>query len=254
MRKYYSSNALYSHIETKDCPDFFWVSGNSWSLLYRDSNGYPKVVVFVSGNSSAKMDRVGRERMLRLRKLTHELAARAGSLFGTIEFDDNVERVSEVVLNGELTSVDGLKAWFADCSLPVQADGGALKAINDASSSAYHNWQRAALGRITVTDLDLIRIDLETGHIKILYELKRSYIELDKWTPFSAYYPNFNLLSIFAEMAKISFNIVYNVRYKSPNFYDDVSMLSIFSYSRREGSKRIAFISLDDFIERDQRS
>lgn len=254
MPGYYSHNAVYEEIEKRHCSNFLWAVGNSWVLLYGDNGAVPKLVVFVEGSSIGELDDDRKDRLCKTRMLAQELAKRAGLPFGTIEFDDRTDQISKVFLNGASVEMDALRTWFSRFDLPVKAGGAALKAINDASSSACHKWQRSALGRITVSDLDLIRIDVENGAPTSLYELKRSFIPLDRWSPYAKDYPNFNLTSDFASMAKVNFSIVYNFRRKSPSFFDDASRLSIFSYSRQAGPKRRGLISLDDFIGQGPRS
>lgn len=252
MNSYYSRNALYDRLEKAGCRDFHWAAGNSWVLLYGDGDGNPKLVVFASGRSTEDLSAAAGERLRRTLALAEHLAGRADLPFATIGFDDRAAEISEVSLNGTTVGLDELKAWFSKSGLAVQGhDGRApLKAINDASSSAYHNWQRAALGRIVVTDIDLIRTDAGTGAFISLYELKRSYLSLEDWTPFTADYPNFNMISGFTDMAKVDFQIVYNVRHKKPRFFDDASRLSVFSYSRATGPRRLAVISFDDFVRK----
>ncbi|MFC3439998.1 hypothetical protein ACFOKF_02090 [Sphingobium rhizovicinum] len=251
MERYYSHNALYEQLGKRGCPDFLWAAGSSWMLLYGDRS-VPKLLVFVSGASTADLDSAGQDRLRKTRRLARELAKRADPPFGTIEFDDRIEQISGVSLNGASVDMHGLKSWFSSLDLPVREGGMAIKAINDASSSAYHKWQRAALGStIVATDLDLVRINVASGDPLSLYELKRSYISLDRWSPYPADYRNFDLISDFARMAGVDFSIVYNVRHKTPRFFDDASSLSIFSYSRQEGAKRRGQLSLDAFIGKD---
>lgn len=251
MNRYYSSNALYERLEGAASQEFYWAVGNSWALVYGDTIGNPKLVVFASGTSIEELDDLGRKRIQSTLALAEGLARRAGLPFGTIEFDDRAGEISEVLLNEKIVNLDELKMWFDKYGLSIKGnEGGApLKAINDAASSAYHKWQRAALGQITVTDIDLVRVDVKTGEPKTIYELKRSYIPLDSWAPFRADYPNFNLASAFAGMSKVGFCIVYNVRHKAPKFFDDVSSLRIFSYSAQAGAKSLGMMSFDDFVE-----
>ena len=236
------------------CQNFCWASGNSWILLYGDTNGNPRLIIFATGNSIRNLDDIGKERLETARSAARELAKRASLPFGVIEFDDRAEEISRVSLNNEVVSLDKLKAWFSEFGLADHGDGRhtPLKSINDASSSAYHNWQRSALGRITVTDIDMLRFDTKTGAPASIYELKRSYIPLENWAPFRADYPNYNLLSTLASMAKVEFRVVYNVRHKKPRFFDDVRRLHIFSYSRQTGPSSLSVVSFDDFVQEAQ--
>ncbi len=251
MNKYYSSNALYERLQREGCHDFHWAVGNSWVLLYGDSSPVPRLIVFASGASSEELDELGRQRMKATFALAWKLARRAGLPFATIEFDDRSGEISEVSLNKKIVSLDELKAWFSKFDLAVKGNetGAPLKAINDASSSAYHNWQRSALGRITVVDIDLVRIDAITREPMTIYELKRSYIAIDNWSPFRADYRNFDLLAKLAEMANVRFLISYNVRHKKPNIYDDVRIIHLFSYSVHTGAESLAVVSFENFVQ-----
>ena len=53
------------------------------------------------------------------------------------------------------------EAVFIDNGLDISKSA-SVKAINDRSSSNYHEWQRAKLGTgVKVTDIDLIRVNEE---------------------------------------------------------------------------------------------
>lgn len=251
MNRYYSWNALYEQLEATGCREFCWAVGNSWVLLYGDTRGVPRLVAYTTGASTKELDALSIVQMQATLGLAEQLARRAGLPFAMIEFDDRSGEISEVSLNRTIVTLVELKEWFSKFGLAVKGNetGASLKAINDASSSAYHNWQRSALGQITVADIDLVRINANTGEPMAIYELKRSYIALDKWWPFRADYPNFNLVSTFAGMANINFFIAYNVRHKTPKFFDDVSRLRIFSYSAQAGAKSLAVVSFDNFVQ-----
>jgi hypothetical protein len=251
MIRYYSSNALYERLEAVGCQQFCWAVGNSWVLLYGDSKGVPRLVICASGTSTVQLDDLGREKIQVTHALAKELAGRANLPFGTIEFDDRVPEISNVSLNGTLVSLNDLKRWFSGIGIAVRDDisSAPLKALNDTSSSAYHNWQRSALGHIVVTDIDLFRLNTNSRMAMTLYELKRSFIPLDRWAPYRADYSNFNLASAFAEMSDVEFHIVYNVRHKTPRVFDDVSRLRLFSYSFQAGAKLLTELAFDDFVQ-----
>lgn len=70
----------------------------------------------------------------------------------------------------------------------------AQKSINDKSSSPYHDWQRVHMGNsVVVADIDLLR--LENGVPTEIIELKRSFIDIEKWEPYQKDYRNFCLIS-----------------------------------------------------------
>ena len=254
MNRYYTNNALYERLEKTGGHNFCWASGNSWILLYGDTSGNPRLIIFAAGKSIRTLDDTGKERLKTAFSAARELAKCASLPFGVIEFDDRVEEISQVSLNNKVVSLDKLKAWFSTFGLTDNGDGGhtPLKSINDTASSAYHNWQRSALGRITVTDIDMLRFDTKTGAPASIYELKRSFISLEEWAPFRDDYPNYNILSTLATMARVEFRVVYNVRHTQPQFFDDVSRLHIFSYSRQTGPSSLSVVSFDDFVQEAQ--
>lgn len=83
---------------------------------------------------------------------------------------------------------------------------------------------------MVVADIDLIRYQREMP--REIIELKRSYINIEKWEPYKQDYKNFILLSKLAERRQLDFFIVYNHRTKTP-FYDDISRLKIFEFDHR---------------------
>jgi hypothetical protein len=224
--RYYQSNAVYERIQGLRSHSFIWTAGNAWILIYGNMHSEPVAVALVAGLSWKPQSEVT--------SLVGSLSEISGLPFMEIHFDDTIKEIESVGLrrNGSAlleTGLEELRAVFSALGLPVRS-GGALKAINDASSSAYHNWQRANLGRITVSDIDLFRLSGDRRVIEII-ELKRSYIGLNKWRPFPADYPNFNLLLSTANLSSVRMTIAYNVRTKNP-FFDDPRSISVFNYNR----------------------
>ncbi|WP_411034291.1 hypothetical protein [Shinella sp. BYT-45] len=224
--RYYQTNAVYERIQGLHNHSFIWAAGNAWILIYGNGHSEPVALVLVAGRSWEPQSEVT--------SLVESLSEVSGLLVMEIHFDDTVKEIESVGLKKHgsrlvETSLEDLRAVFSELGLPVKS-GAASKAINDASSSAYHNWQRANLGRITVSDIDLFRLDGERRAIELI-ELKRSYIDLNKWQPFSADYPNFNLILSTAKLSSARMTIAYNVRTKNP-FYDDPSSISVFNYAK----------------------
>lgn len=162
-------------------------------------------------------------------------------------FDDEPGRtIDGVDLNGAAVDLDELTDWFDQAGLPVRR-GATAKAINDASSSAYQDWQRASLGAITVSDVDLLYAP-GGGRAVRIFELKRSFKSLASWSPYPDDFANFNLVKDLARRADIGFTIAYNVRHKEPKFFDDASVLALFNYSRSRGASPNGQVSIADFI------
>ncbi len=245
--RYYRTNAIYKMIRQNDLDAFLLPEGNSWFLVYGDSNCVPKVMVFVYGSSvSSKTDY-----LKRAEGVLNYVSCKSGVPQVSISFDDSVSEVVSVSLkNGKNTkeiSLDELKNYFHGLGLPVKS-GLCKKAINDAKSSAYHGWQRENLGSIVVADIDLFRLGKNSIPIEII-ELKRSYIPLSQWTPFRADYANFNLLSKLSIENTCFFLILYNLRTKNP-WFDDPSSVTLFNYSESRGATKIGQYTFQEFVER----
>ena len=134
---------------------------------------------------------------------------------------------------------------FAELGLPVPK-GGTKKLINDASSSAFHKWQRQNLGAITVSDLDLFRTKTSFHHAEFI-ELKRSYIDVESWRPFRADFPNFLLMNSVARRCGVALTIAYNVRHKNP-LNDDPSVISLFGFSEHGSIIQKCRVSFEAFV------
>lgn len=239
---YYKTNGVYKMLERADSHPFRWVAGNAWTLIYGDNQSNPLVCALVAGKSWSFQKEIF--------SLVKRISEVAGLPMVYIEFDDQRSEIEEVEasVNGsdlKKYELHNLRDLFSSFGLPVKS-GKVSKAINDASSSAYHNWQRRNLGNISVSDIDLFRKSTESVPAEII-ELKRSYISLERWKPFPVDYTNFNLLLSVAKLCSLEFSIAYNVRHKNP-FYDDASMLSVFRYSERGFPKYIGVFNADDFI------
>jgi hypothetical protein len=124
------------------------------------------------------------------------------------------------------------------------------KYLNELTSSAYHNWQRSSLGsELTVSDIDLWRID-DKGNPVVIFELKRSFIDLYKWVPYGDDYKNFRLISNICNNSGVEFKIVYNQRIKNPVVVDKIEKLKIFKvdFSKFPYISDGVIINLEEFI------
>jgi len=224
---------------------FRWVSGNAWALIYGDRNSTPLACALVYGKSW--------NFQVEMHTLLKRIAEASKIPFVSIMFDDAATEITDVFfkINEEemlLISLSDLRDIFESFGLPVKR-GAASKAINDSSSSAYHQWQRANLGSITVSDIDLFRKSSGGAPGEII-ELKRSYISLEKWRPFPDDYANFNLLSSVADRCGVLFTIAYNLREKSP-FRDDATRLSVYKYSKINTPTYLGIYDFQQFLNGD---
>jgi hypothetical protein len=248
MTNYYKSNAIYDELERRGAAvPFVWVSGNAWILIYADNTAAVQVVAFVSGKSTMLANAAITLRLGAAKAAAMTLAASAGATFAEIQFNDEEISIDSVLLNKTQITLGELKNWFERAGLDVRGTV-TSKAINDASSSAYQNWQRENLGAIKVSDVDLIRLNPKTGGAVEIIELKRSYFSIEKWRPFEVDFANFNVLSNLAARIGAKFTIAYNVRSKSPYFHDDATLISLFSYSRDEGARARGVVSFEQFL------
>jgi len=237
--KYYKSNAVYDNLEMNSC--FSWVSGNAWILIYGDYSFEPKLIVFVHG-SSWKID----DSVL---SYVSSISSRTSVPAIRIEFDDLSNEIEFVKIHkgsGDQLNLqlDDLKKLFFKYGVPVN-DGLCVKAVNDSTSSAYHNWQRSFLGTIVVSDVDLIKIKNES--VEALVELKRSFVSLDKWMPYKADYPNFRLISNLCDRGGFKFFIAYNVRHTRPLFFDDVSFIKLFDFDAGFNLSQVSILNFKEF-------
>lgn len=241
---YYKTNAVYNALNAEQSHPFVWVSGNAWMLIYGDQNITPRAMVLVYGKSWVRQNEVI--------KTAKTIAKNSGLPLFFVNFDDGAQVIDKVGFGRpgqtptELT-LDQLKDEFQKIGLPVK-NGVCGKSVNDATSSAYHKWQRDNLGSIKVTDIDLVRLDLNGEPVEAI-ELKRSFYSLDQWNPYSDDYVNFNLLLSVCQQAAMKLNIVYNVRQTKPFFNDDASQLLLFAYSTPNKPVKLGKFSYADFLD-----
>jgi len=254
---YYQSNALYDYLKRRNITKFEFTSKNLWQLVYGDSRANPKLLVVVSGVKAREIyaepsaeERKACKRLKQLSSLT-----KVPMLFIRFTVDRDVENVyiyNNKNKNFTVMTMDKLAQLYKEFGLPVRK-GSTSKYLNDKASSAYHKWQRNSLGKdLSVTDIDLMKIDLTKDAIIEIYELKRSYISLSKWEPYEDDYKNFRLLGNLLSGTGIPLKIVYNVRKTKPNLNDDISKLKIFKVDVTK-EKLIEYestIQLEEFIRR----
>lgn len=224
--KYYTSNAIYKKIAEKKLNSFYWVAKDAWILVYADNQYIPKAIVLAYNNFWLRDESIV--------KLTYEIAQRSGIPMIQVLFNSSQNEISSVDIAKynepfEKVSLDSLTDVFNGFGLPVNKKA-TSKAINSAESSAYHSWQRNNLGQnIVVVDIDLMKVN-DKDLITVL-ELKRSFYDIDSWSPYTNDYPNFYVLENLCSMSKSNFYIVYNQRLTKPKFFDDASHVSVFSFN-----------------------
>ena len=250
LNEYYQTNDVYRRLEGAGLsPPLIWCSGNAWIVAYADTNQESRLIAYITGRSVANAKESERKRLHRASVASSLLADSAGIPWAEISFDDQIDEIDSVQLNDSSVKLPELKRWFANIGLATMPGTTPSKAINDRSSSAYHNWQRSSLGNITVTDVDLIKVVRRKPQISAIYELKRSGQPLNSWRPYVEDFPNFDILSKLAETANAEFKIVYNVLTSGKQRIDRADSLKVFNYSHLNQSyQEIGIWSFDDFI------
>lgn len=250
---YYKGNALYEKLKEVGKTNYRTVPGNAWQLVYGNNVCIPKLLVYaIAVNRDAYKNELMKEDKETIALLNY-VALKSKLPLIVIKFISDLQKISEVLYSKENFSfrsitLKELSVIYSSYSLPV-SNTDTDKYLNDKSSSAYHNWQRESLGKdLTVSDIDLMKVN-EKGQVSVIYELKRSYYELERWAPFKDDYNNFKLISNLCNRCSIAFKIIYNKRTKIP-FCDDISKLKIFRIDFRLPTpiKDEGIIILDNFL------
>lgn len=230
--EYYSSNALYEYIAKKHLPQFRFVTGNAWQLVYGNNSCLPLVLVFAVGVPVAEIENPPSDEERAAFNLLSIAGERAMLPVKYIRFACDVYEIETVrVSDGSFAysslTMPALSELFRSFGLPI-SNTRTAKYLNDKTSSAYHKWQRSSLGAaLTVSDIDLWRLS-ESGTPETVFELKRSIYDLGRWAPFKDDYRNFMLISNLCNKAGMQFRIIYNQRTKIP-FEDKIDRLKTFS-------------------------
>ncbi len=251
MSQYYKTNAIYEALGKVE-HNFQWVSGNAWLLVYGNkSEQQAKILVLVHGTSW----KIQAEIINTLNVLAKKLKI---PVYKIVFDDSNDDSISEVAFSsslkdeGEMYYLNELKTIFKNAGLDI-IDGKCDKYLNDRASSAYHKWQRFSLGnKITVSDLDLIRVNNQSKEPIELIELKRSTAYVNIWKPYTDDYANFNLIDTISQQTSIPLSIVYNRMIKdriTKVISDDIhEPVSIFSFSNNSSQVLKREYSFDDFV------
>lgn len=114
-----------------------------------------------------------------------------------------------------------------------------VKEVNRYTTNEFHDWQRKNLpGRFVIQDLDTWPILISDGEDNynplFIVELKRSFIEPEKWDPFKADLPNYQALYKLANKAQIPFITIY---FKKEKDITDDSVFAIFKINAIKPSK-----------------
>lgn len=226
MRQY-STNAIYEHlkVQTNLLNKYLYIQEGNWILIYGNENTQPKLFLVVTRIKGTLDQPLTEFESIALQLLSGQPTPVRLLRFNEANFSDQVA----ISLNEENNSAVIIKTrnLYSQLFQPfdISADAGiATKAVNDATSSTFHDWQRSFLsGRITVSDVDLIQYNNEYK-IEKIFELKRSYLSLATWRPYPADYSNFILLRR-AFAPQISIIILYNYYSRNLPRIEDISVV-----------------------------
>ncbi len=225
----YDGNAIYDCLQ-KNSASFLLKPGQEvWPLIYATKDGRPQVVVMVSTDRATpnpffvrQVEHLARKAGLPFRRLTF-CAAPPATPHGSpapLTFVMHTEGHAQPITQ---------EAWKQEMDrLGVPTQGAANKPINRASSSAYHDWQRANLGNIRVVDLDLLRIN-PRGQLTHVIELKRSSMGMASWQPFRADQPNFDVIAQVARKAGVEFELAFT-RYNKQTLRESTHQIKVFQF------------------------
>ena len=226
----YTGNAIYDYVYEEDL-DYYFSAEHTWMLVYGNAASVPKILVFANKVADINDDCTAEE--LNESNKALSIARYLNLPFIFVRFMVNSEVVSvweESVGQWRMLEYDQLRDIYERYG--VVQPGTARKRVNQYTSSPYHDWQRSNLGRITVSDFDLIKyVD---GEVKEIVELKRSKISLDTWTPYTNDFPNFALLinTIVGSGKRIPFTLYYNLMRAGQKGMrvEDTSRIKVFDF------------------------
>lgn len=231
---YYTGNAIYNYINENNL-DYFFCTKDSWTLIYGDSDSNPKLLAFVS--EVEDLSAVISVLEINQAKYAKKIAENLSLPFIFIRFQKKSDKLF-VILRGKKVIINYQKLKDIFTKFGVSNSGTPSKPVNQYSSSPYHDWQRNNLGKITVSDLDLVKF--EQDEVVEIIELKRSKISLEKWRPYEDDFPNFQLIinSILNSNKNINFRIYYNLFTNdgSGGRVEDISLIKVFTLSKGDNN------------------
>ena len=241
----YSTNAIYEYLKTKDNlqHNYIYIHDGNWLLIYGDENAMPKLFLIVT-RMPAELD----EQLTLFEQNALRLLANQPTPIRMLRFNEHKFSKETAVSNKEnkgfqaISTADLYAVLFEPYGLKANANI-AAKQVNEATSSTFHDWQRSFLsGKLTLTDVDVIAYN-NNYEILGIFELKRSFAELDKWKPYAADYANFRLLKRAFDPA-ISILILYNL-YKGNPRVEYISLLRVFKIANDTPTISNVYLELD---------
>jgi hypothetical protein len=252
MANYYKGNAIYDLI--KSTQNFLYTSDNLWILIYGNSDYDPKVILLLSGYStldyeSTSLSTKESETLI----YTQQLSKRSSIPFLYVRFNQDLHVLKEVktMVSGRFQSINLDQYVNILIGFGIHKNNQrSKKPINSLASNVYHNWQFSCGLDITTSDIDLLHVD-SNFNITHAFELKRSFIAIEKWEPYPADYGNFILLSKLFKSCAIEFLILFNQYHKVP-FLDDITKVKIYNvkYEKKLSLDYLGLMNISDFFLR----
>ena len=228
MSEYYRGNAIYDLIESTH--NFRYTTENLWILVYGNRDCDPKVILLLSAYKNENYEsKTLTPKESEIMIYTEQISHKSGVPFIYVRFNNDSEKLNEVkiMMNGRFKSISLDEYVNVLIGFGIQKNSQSCKKpINSHASNLYHLWQVNCGLDITTSDIDLMRVNSEL-EITEVYELKRSFISIEKWEPYSADFNNFILLSKLFTRCGVSFYIMFNQYQKSP-FKDDIEKVKLY--------------------------
>jgi hypothetical protein len=234
---YYRDNALLARLKQISSElEQTWIPAvGEWLLVYGDEKYIPKFTCHVKELNVMTSELVSKG-INQLKLVDHIIL----TIKDLNQFEIKINTEPAITLNG-----DSLIELYMNKSLISQGRP-TWKGINKSSSSHYHVLQQRMNLLGGVIDIDLMRINADRGNL--FFELKRSYIEPEKWMPFRADLGGYKLLSDFAEKNNGKLFIVYWKRQLNP-WHEDLSKIKILQYINGE-FRFIEYLNYSAFVEK----
>lgn len=247
---HYKGNEIYNYLKSNHYNNFFWTSSDKWIVVYGNEEQEPKVITVVSEYTDESKGISEKER--NVISLVRNMIKNTDIHMNVIRYHaeeplESVQYWEQGEKNIKTLTMDSLHGKFIQHGITMNGSV-AQKPINSQTSSKYHEWQRANMGRnVTVSDIDLIRFS--NNVVAGIIEFKRSRISLEEWEPYEADFNNFILLSKLAEKVGIHFHIVYNY-YTAIPFVDNISRIKVFKFDYRieKYCKEMGYETIEQFV------
>lgn len=227
----YTGNAIYEYIYNENL-DYYFSAKDNWLLVYGNMYNIPKILVFVSKVTNINNDYSEEEKEKVNKSFSIARFLKLPFIFVRFMVDNKIVRIWEGQV-GQWQDVTYNQLRNIYEKYGVVQSGIVQKSVNQYTSSSYHEWQRNHLGKITVSDFDLIKNN--NGKVQEIIELKRSKVPLNIWKPYENDYSNFALLinTIVGSKEKIYFTLYYNLLKAGQKGMrlEDTSQIKVFDFN-----------------------